>query len=108
MGGEEHRDEGHTCHSSPNGDASLETQLASNFDSSRVIVSSQPRVAQRLAMAVSPGYIYTSLMHTSIGEPLFSWRRRFESREEGLRATTVRRCFHPRFVMKVFLFFLKD
>lgn len=37
-GGEERRDEGHACHSSPNGDASWETRPVSIFGSARVSV----------------------------------------------------------------------
>lgn len=59
VGGEEQRDEGHACHSSPNGDASWETQFVSKFGCSWVIVSSQPAEWLRgLAVTLA---IYTSV-----------------------------------------------
>ncbi len=66
VGGEEQRDEGHTCHSSPNGDASWETQHVSKFGSSWVIVSSQPRMAPGLACDSISLAIYTSITYISI------------------------------------------
>lgn len=62
-GGEEQRDEGHTCHCSPNGDASWETQLVSKFGCSWVIVSSQPRMASGLAATLA---IYICNIHFNL------------------------------------------